>query len=219
MKRLRTLFLLLPLGLVLVAADDPQQGTTFVFERFNGTHSELGGDASEIENGPVTVRPTTKNSHFEIFGNRLELEPAGEGEHDATFWVHFEGAADVEAEILMAGFTAAVLQDEVTVVNQEKTIRSRIKIESREEDYLITIVEPPKEMSIQVRSRLGTQIVSMCESLTRFAFGANCDGLDTALSNPRLPMAEAGEEMELDLGQLTANEKAQLDAYLAATAE
>ncbi len=199
---------------LLVPAPGRAESSSFVLERLNGTYTDLGGDVSEVQSGPITVRPKSSSNSFELFGNRLELTPLPEGEHDAVFWVHFEGEAEVEAEILMAGFSAGLLTDEVTVLNQEKTIRLRLKIARQNEDYLLTVVEAPKDLTIQVRSRLGAQIVSMCESLTRFVFGARCDGLDTAMSNPKLPLAEPGDEFVLESGQLTPKEKAQLETYL-----
>lgn len=203
------------LAISLVAAAPSAETTTFVFERLNGTHSDLGGGVREIQNGLVTVRPTSSSNRFELLGNRLELTPEGEGVHQADFWVHFEGEADVAAEIMIGRVPSGTLTDEVTVPNQERTIRSRIKLEPQEEDYLITIVSSPDDFSIMVRSKLAGQIVGMCESLTRFAFGSSCDGLDAALSNPDVPMPEPGEQFVLESGQLTEDEKRQLDGYLA----
>jgi hypothetical protein len=199
---------------LLVPALAGAEKTTFVFERFNSTYTDLGGGPNEVKSGPITVRSTSSSNRFNLIGNRLELTPRPGGEHDALFWVHFEGEAEVEAEVLMAGFSAGQLKDEVTVLNQERTIRARIKIARQGEDYLLTVVEAPKDMTIQVHSRLGTQIVSMCESLTRFAFGASCDGLDAAMSNPKVPVAEPGDEFVLQSALMTAEEKAQLEAYL-----
>ena len=62
--------------------------------------------------------------------------------------------------------------------------------------------------------RLAGQLLSICESLTRFSFGAGCDDLDTALSNPPVRMPEPGKEFVLEADQLTEAEAAELDAYL-----
>ncbi len=58
-------------------------------------------------------------------------------------------------------------------------------------------------------------MVSLCKGLTLFSAGDSCEGLDVALSNPKLPMPEPGKEFVLDAGQLETEERAQLDAYLA----
>lgn len=190
---------------------------TFVLERLNGTHRDLGGGVSEIQNGPVTVRPSSPSNRFELLGNRLELTPMGDGLHQADFWVKFEGEADVEAEILVGPLPGGTLTDEVTVPEQEQTIRSQIRLERQEGDYLITVVDSPKEFDIYVQSRLAAQIVAMCESLTRFTFGSGCDGLDSALSHPNVPMPEKGKQFVLESDQLTEDEQRQLDAYLASS--
>ena len=205
-------------ALAVVAALPASQSTVFVLERLNGTYSQLGRELREIRNGPVTVRPTSSASTMELLANRLELTPLGEDQHLADLWVRFQGEADVQAEILVGGFSGGVLTDQVTVPDQERTVRSRIRLERQEDDYLITVVEPPSELSIQIRSRLAGQLVSICEGLTRFTFGSNCEGLDAALSNPRIPMPEPGEEFVLDAGELTAEERQRFEDYLAATA-
>ena len=192
--------------------------TEFVLERFNGTHTDLGGDVTEIKNGPVTVRPESSSNRFQVHANRLRLTPAAEGRHDVAFWVRFEGEAEVQAEVLMASVPAGQLSDEVTVPEQERTIELLLEIERQETGYLLTVVEAPKELRIHVRSRLAGQIVSLCKSLTRFVFGSSCDGLESAMSNPAIPLAEPGDQFELDAGQLTVEERAKLDAYLATNA-
>ena len=209
----------LAVAVVLNAAAPDGESTTFVFDRLNGTYLDLGGDVSEIQSGPITVRASSSSNRFQLIGNRLELTPLRNGNHRAKFWVHFEGEADVEAEVSMGPLSGGKLEDKVTVPRQERTIRSQIKLERRGEDYLITVVRSPKEFDITIRSRLAGQLVSMCEGLTRFAFGSNCDGLEAALSNPKVPMPEPGRELVLEADQLTAEEKLQLDSYLDSSGE
>lgn len=206
--------LLVALAVAPLAAAPPPETEVFVLERLNGTYTDLGGDVREVRNGPVIVRPRSESNRFELHANRLELTPLGEGEHRAELWVRFEGEADVAAEILVGSLSGGTLTDEVTVPEQERTLESRIELERRGEDYVITILEAPRDFSIHIRSRLAGQLVSICESLTLFAPGDSCEGLDVALSNPRLPMPEPGKELLLPAAQLRPEEAAQLDAYL-----
>ncbi len=215
--QMRTVLAWIALSCVLITSAAATQTMVIVLERLNGTYTNLGGGVREVRNGLVVVRPTSQSNLFELHANRLELTPLGNDEHLAVFWVRFEGKADVEAEILVGGLSGGTLTDEVTVPNQERTIESRIKLERREDDYLITVVESPRDFSVTVQSRLGGQIVSVCESLTRLTFGSSCDGLDAALSNPRIPMPGPGEEFVLDSGELTPEERARFDQYLAAS--
>ncbi len=212
-NRLGHLLGLLALATVVSAAAPEPETTTIVVEEINGTYTDLGGELREVRNGPVVVRPTSENNTFELFANRLELTPLEDGEHQADLWVHFEGEADVEAEILVAGISGGTLTDVVVVPNQERTIRTRVKLERQEEKYLITMVES-EELTIQIESQLAGQLVTICENFTRFTFGSSCDGLDTALNNPRVPMPEPGKELELDARQLSPEQKRQLDDYL-----
>lgn len=201
------------LAILLIAA--APEATTFELERLNGTYTDLGGDVREVRNGPVVVKPTSSSNSFELIANRLELTPLGEDEHQADLWVHFEGEADVEAEILVGSLSGGTLQDKVIVPNQKRTLRTRIKLERRDEDYLITIVESDDDVDITIQSRLAGQIVSLCESITRFTFGSSCDGLEAALSNPKIPMPEPGKQFVLDSGELSPEEERELADYLA----
>lgn len=209
----------LPIALfvVLLAAVAAAQAETFVLQRLNGTYTDLGGQVREVRSGPVVVRPSSSSSTFELLANRLELTPLGEDVHQADLWVRFEGEADVEAEILVGSLSGGTLQDKVTVPNQERTLSTRVRLERQDADYLITIVESPDDFNITIQSHLAGQIVSLCESLTRFTFGSSCDGLDAALSNPKIPMPEPGEEFVLDSDEMTPEERARFDGYLAAS--
>lgn len=214
MTKLRSLLILAAVAAALVGAKPAGEKTVFVFERLNGTYTDLAGEVRETSTGPIIVRSNSPTNRLELVGNKLEMTPLGDGEHRVEVWVRFEGEAEVEAELLMAGLSTGMVQDEVTVPNQERQIDSRVKIERQEEDYLITVVETPKDFQIAIKSRLAAQLVSMCEGIARFTFGSNCEGLEGTLSNPKIPMPEPGEEFILPAGQLTADERAQLEAYL-----
>jgi hypothetical protein len=190
---------------------------TFVFDRLNGTYTDLAGEVRETTTGPILVRSNSPSNRLQLIGNRIELTPLGDGVHRIDVWVQFEGEAEVEAELLMAGLSTGVVQDLVVVPNQERQVESRINLERQDQDYLITVVETPKDFEVAVQSRLASQLVSMCEGIARFAFGASCESLESALSNPKIPMPEPGEEFILPGGELTAEERAKLDAYLDAS--
>jgi len=199
---------------VSLAGGATAEATTFVFDRLNGTYTDLAGEVRETTTGPILVRSNSPANRLELIGNRLELTPLGEGVHLIDVWVRFEGEADVEAELLMAGLSTGVVEDRVVVPNQERRVESRINLERQDGDYLITVVETPKDFQISIESRLAAQLVSMCEGIARFAFGASCESLESALSNPKIPMPEPGEEFILPAGELTPLERAQLEAYL-----
>lgn len=214
MMKLRILFVLTMAWLSLVAARPAEKTTTFVFERLNGTYTDLAGEVRETSTGPIIVRSNSPTNRLQLIGNKMDLTPLGDGLHRIEVWVRFEGEAEVEAELMMAGISTGTVEDEVVVPNQERRVDSRIKLERQDEDYLITVVETPKDLQIAIESRLASQLVSMCEGIARFAFGASCDSLESALANPKIPMPEPGEEFVLPAGELTADERAQLEAYL-----
>ena len=202
-------------ALALTAAGGERESTTLVFERLNKTYTDLAGDVSEIRNGPVTVVPSSESNRLTLKGHRLRLTPLGDGEHRARAWVHFEGEAEVAAELQVAGLSSGRLEDEVVVPDQERSLDARIKLETREGGYLITYLSGPPKFEITIESQLAGQIVSFCETVTRFTLGGDCDGLETALDNPALPMPDEGDVFELDSAELTDDERAQIDAYLA----
>lgn len=214
MRTARSLLLLIAISMPLLGAEPGAETTTFVFDRLNGTYTDLAGEVRETTTGPIVVRSNSPTNRLELIGNRLEMTHLGDGVHRAEAWVHFEGEAEVEAELLMAGLSTGMVEDQVVVPNQERRIDSRIKLERQDEDYLITIVEVPEDFQIAIQSRLAAQLVSMCEGIARFTFGASCEALEGALTNPKIPMPEPGEEFILPAGELTADERAQLEAYL-----
>ena len=182
MSSLRALPLLIALSLALAAASNGEtrgETTTFVFDRLNGTYTDLAGEVRETTTGPILVRSNSPTNRLELIGNRLELTPLGDGVHLVDVWVRFEGEADVEAELLMAGLSTGMVQDQVVVPNQERRVESRVNLERHDEDYLITVVETPRDFQIAIQSRLASQLVSMCEGIARFAFGASCEILWT----------------------------------------
>lgn len=217
MRTLRALLVVLAAGGTLVGAGSADPTTTFVFERLNGTYTDLAGEVREIPTGPFTVRSNSPSNRFDLMDNKVIVTSLGERLHRVEVWVKFEGEADLEAELLMAGLSTGTVEDEVVVPAQERSVEARVELERQDEDYLITVVEAPEDLQIAIRSRLASQLVSMCEGIARFSFGASCDGLEGALSNPKIPMPEPGEEFVLPAGQLTADERAQLEAYLDAS--
>lgn len=190
--------------------------TTFVFERLNGTYADLGARIKEIGDGLFVVHPASEHSRLTLAAHSLELTPLGDGEHRARLWVRFEGEAQVEASVTMAGMPAGGFEDEVEVPLQERRIEARVRVHHRPPDYVITVLEAPPHVRVAIRSRLAGQIVELCEGISRFSLGTDCGELEAALANPRIPLPEAGDEYLLEGEQLTTEERAMLDAYLLA---
>lgn len=190
--------------------------TTFVVERLNGTYTDLGARIKEIDSGLFVVHPTSKHSRLTLAAHSLELTPLGGDEHLARAWFRFEGEAQVAAAFTMAGVPAGGVEDEVEVPVQERRIEARIRLARQGSDYLVTVLESPPHLQVAIRSKLAQQIVDFCEGVSRFSIGSSCGELEAALANPRIPLPEPGETYLLEAAELLPEERALVDAYLAA---
>lgn len=199
-------------GLAAAGVAEPS-AASFTFDRFNGTYENVVRDIAPVHQGPMTVRPSSPSHTLTLEDHRLELSRLGRGEHRARFWMRFAGQAKVVADLELAGVPGR-LEDDVTIPAQERSVEARIRMVRGDEGFLITTLEMPAELEVEVRSDLGGQLVSWCEKLTFFMPGAACSGLDHAVSHPRLPLPKPGAEFVLKDSDLTPAEVERLRAYL-----
>ncbi len=216
--------LLVPLALVApqaapgagAAAKKAAGTTTLVFERLNGTYEDLGGNLRPVVSGPVTVRISSDSNELTLIEHRLELTPLGGGEHRGRLSARFRGRAHLTLAVEVGGLPTR-LEDDVRVLEQERILPGRFRVERAPEGYALTMLELPPDMPVEIESDLGKDLVALCDRVTFFLpGGSGCDGLDRALSNPRVPLPKPGAKIFLDAADLTPAERAALDAYLAA---
>lgn len=193
----------------------PDNSTVLRSDRVDGTHTDLPADIAPIEQGAILIQLHSTNPVLEVASHKLVLWPVEDGSHGARLEAQFQGAAELRADVEIAGLPAQ-MTDFVELPEQETAIEGRFAITREEAGYRVVAEELPRFIEIRVKSRLAAQMVTLCQGLALFApgGGAECEGLERLLSLVRLPMPEAGETYFIDESKLTAFERDQLDGYL-----
>ena len=209
-----TLFVL-PLARAEVAPR-PEGSVTLKSDRVDGTHTDLPADIAPIEQGVILIHLHSSNPVLVVASHELTLWHIGNGSHGARLEARFQGEAELQAEVEIAGLPAE-MTDFVELPDQEATLEGRFVITREDAGYRVEAEELPRFIEIRVKSRLAGQMVTFCRGLALFTpgSGAECEGLERLLSVVRLPMPEAGETYFIDESKLTAFERDQLDGYLA----
>lgn len=213
---MRRLLLLIPVVLLLVAAVSPPG--QFRFERFNRSYPEVIPDISPIEQGPLTIQLSAPKSNMTLRSHFLRLEPGPGGSHTAELRVEFLGKGWLVADVDVGGLAETRLQDEVLVPPQAATLEGRVRLAREPGAYVITTEQLPKQMRVRIQSGIATQVVGFCDRIPALlAPDLDCEGLNRALSTAVVPLPPAGESYLLEDAELTAEERSQLDAYLASS--
>lgn len=193
---------------------------TLVFERFNQTFVDTVDEIAPIHKGPLVIRPSSPHHRLTVVSHSVELAARGDL-HDLVVTMRFHGEAELVMQVETAG-VPMTLEDEVSVPEQEKRVDAVIRLERAEsgEGFDITTVELPKDLQVEIESRLAGQIVSLCRAVTMFSLSdAGCDGLELALANPRVNLPPPGSEYYLADSELTPDELRRLLDYLSAARE
>ena len=187
----------------------------FRCERLNRTYRDVVSELVPVENDLLSVRLSSPRNTMTVRRHLLRLEPGVGGSHAAELAVEIQGSGRLVAEVDLAGF-ARQLQDEVTVPPQSKTIEGRLRLARVRGGYLLTPEQLPRRVTVRIKSRLGADIVDLCQRVAILpGTASSCDGLERAFSTAVVPLPPAGEGFLLADGELTAQEKAGLDRYLA----
>ncbi len=188
----------------------------FELDRYNKQYTGLVAEVEPIARGPITIELTSPENDLTVLGNRMELEPAGNGQWKGRVWARFLGEGQLIGEIKLGAFPAR-FEDRVTILEQERELAALVTIEPGEGGYLVTLEELPETVSLAVESELGSSLVDFCKRFSVFlAGGAACAVLEDQLANPRLPLPEPGTEVFVRGGYFTEDERRRLDDYLAA---
>ncbi len=205
------------LSLSLSAAETnlPENSEVLQSDRVDGVHRDLATEIAPIEQGAIVIQLYSENPVLEVVSHELLLWPLEGNSHGARLTALFQGEADVQADLEVAGLPAQ-MADFVELPEQETSIEGRFEIAQEESGYRVVAEELPRFIEIRVKSRLAGRLVTLCRGLALFApgSGAECEGLNRLLSVVRLPMPEAGETYFIEQSRLTDFEREQLDSYL-----
>ena len=196
-------------------AEVPEGAEVLESDRVDGIHRDLPAEISPIQQGAITIRLHSTNPVLEVANHQLLLWPLEGGTHGARLTAKFQGEAELQADLEIAGLPAQ-MSDFVELLEQETSIEGRFEIAREESGYRVVAEELPRFIAVRVKSRLAGQMVTLCRGLALLApgSGAECEGLDRLLSVVRLPMPEAGETYFIEASKLTTFEREQLDGYL-----
>ena len=193
-------------GVVLPAA------RTFVFERLNREYENEVVQPVPREQGGIRLLLTSPQNRVRLVGHELRLTPLPDGSHRAALTVEFEGGAEVEAEISVAG-AASRIEDRVTVPLQSRTFDGRVTIERVAGGYVFTALELPERVTVTIESRLADRFLQTC-NLLRVLVPLECNALGALLSRVVLPLPDPGGAYLLPDRELTDKDRAALDGYL-----
>lgn len=207
--------LLVP-GSVLVLRGDvsAQAPGQFRFDRLNREYTEAVPEIQPVVQGPLTVRLSATRSNLVLRNHLLRLEPGSGDSHSADLRVEFEGRGWLVADVDVGG-VASRLQDEVVVPPQAVALQGRVKLRKVREGYLVTTEQLPPRVRVKIQSGVGSRIVDVCDGFSALPLTSlDCPALEQALSRAVVPLPQPGETFLLENGELTAEERQRLDAYL-----
>jgi len=194
-------------------------GTTeFTFPLFNDTYQENGAVLAPVTRNGMTVRLSSPENRLTLRTHRVTLTPLSDGTHRAEFVADFAGRGRVVAHVSMGSGPPTRLEDEVVVPPQTKTVEGRVLLARGAGGYEITPVELPERVPIAIETQLGGSFAALCESLA-LMIQLDCTGVRGMLSTAQVPLPGPGETYLLLDERLTAEDRAKLDAYLAAFRE
>ncbi|HPK66881.1 MAG TPA: hypothetical protein PKX99_09855 [Thermoanaerobaculia bacterium] len=202
--------------LLLPALVLPAAGGELSFSRLNRSYADLVTEAPPYEAGALVLRLRSPSQTLILQSHLLALEPAGDGTWRAVLTVSFLGKGQLLADLELGG-VAQQLTDELVVPRQEIELPARLRIERRPDGYRFEAVELPPSLPVEIRSQLGNRLVGLCETAAVFSFGSlDCSTLARRLQRVDVPLPPPGPgaELFLPLTELTAEERATLDALL-----
>ncbi len=201
-------------GRDLAAQSEPQ---SFEMSRLNQVYSNLVREVLPVRQGPISVQLNFLEHSVEIRNNRLEVtrNPLDNG-HKFRVVVTFQGEAEIESRLEMAGLPAT-LRDDIRLPLQSISVSGRAAIRRDPEGYWISPQELPPFIQVEVESQLAEKMVTLCKGLAFLpGFGSACQGLQQSLAFIRLPLPAPGDTYRVPFSVLTDAEIREFDEYLSA---
>jgi hypothetical protein len=185
------------------------------FSRLNHAYSQPGTRAEPIAEGPATIQLSSPRNKLVLVSHALRLEPGADGLFSADLEVRFYGKGRLVADVDVSG-VAKRFEEDVLVPPQTRRLEGRVRISRSGGGFLLSPERLPRELPVAIQSQLGNDIVGLCEKIAALPFSdLDCSGLDRALSTARIPLPRPGEGFFLARTDLTPDERAQIESYLA----
>ena len=145
-------------------AEVPEGAEVLESDRVDGIHRDLPAEISPIQQGAITIRLHSTNPVLEVANHQLLLWPLEGGTHGARLSAKFQGEAELQADLEIAGLPAQ-MSDFVELPEQETSIEGRFEIAREESGYRVVAEELPRFIAVRVKSRLAGQMVTLCRGL------------------------------------------------------
>ncbi len=178
-----------------------------------GTYRDLASQLEPIEQSGLTVWVTSPRHRLTVHGNRFWLSAEGGGVARASIEVDLDGEGLLEARLESAGI-GSNFDDEVVLPRQTLRLAGRIKIEQGSDELILTVLEAPAEVSLEIDSDLASQLVGVCQLFGKL-LPMDCGALRLSLSRVKAPLPAVGERFRLPESRLSPAELAYFKAVLA----
>lgn len=196
-----------------VGASSPE-GATLSFPSLNRTYHMDGSEIEPVRQGRVTVHLSSPANTLVVKGHSVELQPLADGSYRSRVVLDLLGKGDLVARFEAGeGGASSPMRDEIVVPRQTLDLEGRVRFRRVPSGWEVTALELPREVKVDIRSRLGNSLVATCEQLAAF-LGLDCTGLDRGLSRVDVPLPDPGSVFLLEEADLTDEETRLLDAYL-----
>lgn len=184
----------------------------FAFERLNQTYQDITPEIGEINQGPLRIRLSSQKQVVVLKDHRLSVHPVEGHLYQAHLVVEFEGSGDLMADIDLAGLTGQ-LSDQFFIPFQKKEIQGTVKVERGEKGYHITPVKFPKQVVVEIRSKLVNRLIEWCGQFSLLpASLLDCGALDRSLTRLKIPIPQDQSYFLAD-ESLTPEERSTLQKY------
>lgn len=215
----QTPWLLLAACALLAASIEAAPGvgsgaSVFQFDRLNRSYQMDDSEVAPVRQGPVTIHLSSPRNTLVVKGHSVSLLPLGDGLHQASVGLDFMGSGDLTADLVTAAGTSSRLEDLVVMPRQTVRVDARVSFARVAGGWDVTAHSLPPKVKVDIQSRLAGSLVTVCGQMAVF-LGLDCDGLDRSLSRVDVPLPAAGSVFHLPEEELTAEEVARLEAYLA----
>ena len=199
-------------------AEQRPESTTFRFERLDRTYTAFVEELAPIEVDSLTIVLRSPDHSMTIERHSAQLSPLGSSEYETIVRFSFQGRGVLDADVKI-GLVESQLQDEIVLPPQSLRLAGRVRIESSEEGYTITLLESHQETAeVRIESRLAGRIIPLCKQLALVLVNLGCDVLEEAFSVIGVPIPAPGTIFFLPREELTDQEAGEFDAYLASGA-
>ena len=184
----------------------------FVFERLNKTYQDIAPEIGEINQRPLRIRLSSQKQVVVLKQHRLSVHPLEGRVHQADLSLAFEGSGDLMADIDLAGLTGQ-LSDQFFIPFQKKEIQGTVKVERGEKGYHITPVKFPKQVTVEIRSKLANRLIEWCGQFSLLPTSLlDCGALDRSLTRLKIPIPKDQSYFLAD-ESLTPEERSALQKY------